>query len=66
MISYVLPLLVITLFIVFALLQIRQGKDEIENSRRPKWFSRLRIVFAIVLIIGLVIVGIVVLVNFII
>jgi len=49
---------------VFAFLQIRQGKDEIENSRRPKWFSRLRIVFAIVLLIGVVIVGIVVLVNF--
>jgi tryptophan-rich sensory protein len=63
MISYVLVFLVITLFVVFAIFQIRKGKDEFENYQRPKWFGILRIVFAIVILIGLAIVGIIVLIN---
>jgi len=49
--GYLLGLLVITLFIIFSLSQIRQGKKEINNPEISKWKGKLRIVFATILLI---------------
>lgn len=65
MIGYILPLLVITLFIVFSALQIKEGKNDIKNSRRTKWIVVLQLIFGIILLTGSVVAAIVVLANFI-
>lgn len=64
MISYILPLFVITLFAVFAIFQIRQSKEEMKNSRRAQWLSTLRMLFAVALMCGLVIIAVAMSVNY--
>lgn len=43
--------LVFITFIGFSIYQIKRGKDDIKYSRRTKWLSKLRIIFATILLI---------------
>jgi len=49
--GFLLGLLVFTLFIIFSVSQIRQGKKEINNPEISQWKGKLRIVFATILLI---------------
>ena len=60
--GFILSLFVIILFLIFSVLQIKQGMDEIKNHSRANWLSKLRIIFAIVLLIWFSVMGIVLLV----
>lgn len=58
---------VVILFLIFSILQIKQGKEDIKNHSRAIWLSKLRIIFAIVLLIWFTLMGtmlLVALVNF--
>lgn len=46
MTGFILSLFVFSLFIIFAVLQIIQGKNDIKNSKGYRWKNALRIVFA--------------------
>jgi hypothetical protein len=50
--GYIIFLLAYVLFIIFSILQIRKGKEDIKNLRGPEWISRLRILFAVVFLIA--------------
>lgn len=59
--GYILSLLVVSLFLLFSVSQILQGKDDIKNSRRTTWFNCQHITFATILLIWFVIIAVVVL-----
>lgn len=60
--GYTLSLLVVILFLGFSVSQIKQGKDDITNSRGTKFVNRLRILFSSILLIGVLIIAVVLLV----
>ncbi len=48
--GYVLWFSVVILFIVFSILQIKEGRDNIQNSKGLIWYNKLRILFAIIIL----------------
>ncbi len=48
--SFLLAAFVFTLFLIFSITQIKQGKEEMKTSSRPKWLSKLKIIFAMIIL----------------
>jgi hypothetical protein len=49
--GFILSLFVFVLFIVFSITQIKKGRDDIKNIRGTGWLNRLRVLFALILLI---------------